>query len=104
MSEIKATQVVTVTNNDGVHLRAAASIADVVRRSSSDVVLIKGHERAPGGEVLQILSLGAMPGESLTLEAVGHDAQQVLDELRRLFAENFSDNEFSDNKENTRVN
>ncbi len=104
MSEIKATQIVTVPYENGIHLRAATLIAKVVRRSNSDVVLIQGHECAPGGEVLQILSLGAVPGESLTLEAVGHDARQVLDELRRLFAENFGDNEFSDNKENTRVN
>jgi len=96
MSEIKATRTVTVTNDEGVHLRAATLIAELARGSQSDVVLVKNNERAPGSEVLQIVSLGTGPGDTLALEATGIDAEQVVDAIAQLFADNFGEG-----KENT---
>jgi len=43
--------------------------------------------------VLQILSLGTAQGEQLLLEAIGNDAEEVLNALAALFAGNFYEEE-----------
>ena len=43
--------------------------------------------------MLQTLSLGVAQGEQLVLEAIGEDADAVLDELVELFASRFGDDE-----------
>jgi phosphotransferase system HPr (HPr) family protein len=93
MSETKATRTVAVTNPQGVHARAATLIAELVHRYDAQVVLIKHNDRVQGTDVLQILSLGAGPGEQLLLEATGNDAERVLEALALLFAENFNEDE-----------
>jgi phosphocarrier protein HPr len=93
MSDIsKATREVAVTNEEGIHARAATLIAELVRRFNSKVEMIKDDERVESTDDLQVLSLGAGPGSKLSLEAVGGDAEEVLDALARLFSENFSEN------------
>ncbi|NQU20212.1 MAG: HPr family phosphocarrier protein [Candidatus Nealsonbacteria bacterium] len=93
MSETKATRTVTVENEEGIHVRAADLIAKQVRQFDAKVVLAKGSHRVEGTEVLQILSLGALPGDQVVLEADGADAEQVLDAMARLFADGFGPNE-----------
>jgi phosphocarrier protein HPr len=83
---------VVVTDPAGIHARTAVAIADVVRRGKSQVRLIKNQqEPAAGTEVLQILTLVAEWGTSVRLEAVGPDAETVLDALEPLFAGRFGD-------------
>jgi phosphotransferase system HPr (HPr) family protein len=93
MCDRKATRIVTVTNAAGVHARAATLIGEVVRGFDAEVILRKGHEDAKGTEILQMLSLGAGPGDQVALEATGSDAERVLDALEQLFARNFAENE-----------
>jgi phosphotransferase system HPr (HPr) family protein len=93
MGEPKATRTVDVTNPAGIHARAATLIAELVRGSGSKVLVIKDCERVDGTDVLQILSLGTRCGEQVSFEATGSDAEQVLDALVRLFADNFGENE-----------
>jgi len=88
--ENKATRSVKITNSEGLHLRAARSVADTVRRFESQVCLVKDGERVEATEVLQMLSLGVAQGEQLALEAAGGDAERVLDALVELFAGNFA--------------
>ena len=92
MSKPKATRSVVVTNCEGLHARAATLVAELVRRFDSKVELTKDCERVDGTEVLQLLSLGAAQGERLLLEAIGDDAEEVLDALVELFASNFVEN------------
>jgi phosphotransferase system HPr (HPr) family protein len=93
MCQPKATRTVDVTNPAGIHARAATLIAELVRRSDSRVLVIKDCERVDGTDVLQILSLGTRHGEQVSFEAVGHDADVVLDALVQLFADNFGESE-----------
>ncbi len=92
MSEAKSTRNVAVTNPEGLHLRAATLIAELTRQFDSSVLLIKDHQRVKGTDVLQVVSLVAKQGEELVLEATGQDAEEVLDALEKLFADNFSEN------------
>jgi phosphotransferase system HPr (HPr) family protein len=91
MCSLKVTRTLCVTNPAGIHARAATLIAELVRGSDSQVVVMKGSEAVDGTEVLQILSLGTGQGEEVSFEATGSDAEQVLDALARLFADNFGE-------------
>ena len=91
MSETPATRTVVVTDPAGVHLRTALAIANVVRRGRSQVTVIKDEQAVPGTEMLQIATLVAEQGTSVRLEAVGPDADAVLDALEPLFAGQFGD-------------
>ena len=93
MCEPRTTRIVDVINPVGIHLRAATLISEAVRRSNSRVLVAKGGEQVDGTSVLQILSLGAGQGEQLSLEAIGGDAEEVLGELARLFADKFGESE-----------
>ena len=65
-------------------------IGEVVRRFDAQVLLKKDdHEDANGTDIVQMLSLGAVSGDRISLEASGPDTTQLLDALERLFAANF---------------
>ena len=89
MCHFKQSRTVVVVNQEGVHARAATLIAELVRGFEVKVEVIKGHERVEAVDVLQLLSLGAQPGEELLLEADGRDAEAALDKLAQLFASCF---------------
>jgi phosphocarrier protein HPr len=91
MSETPASRTVVVTDPAGVHARTAVAIAEVVRRGRSQVKLFKDDRPVAGTDVLQILTMVAEQGTSVRLEAVGPDAEAVLDALEPLFAGRFGD-------------
>jgi phosphocarrier protein len=53
------------------------------------VELVKDEQRVSATDVLQVVSLGAVFGSELVLEATGPDSEEVLDALVELFAANF---------------
>jgi phosphocarrier protein HPr len=89
MSSLTASRSVVVTNQAGLHARAALAIAKMVRQFQSKVELVKEHQRVEGKDVMQILTLGALPGTKLLLEADGPDAEQAVDALAQLFFAKF---------------
>ena len=91
MSSLTASRTVIVTNPSGLHLRAAMSIANAARAFQSTVELVKNHQRVDGKEVLQLITLGAMPGCELILEAAGPDAEQAVAAVAQTFLENFGE-------------
>lgn len=91
MSESSVTRTVVVTDPAGVHARTAVSIAATVRRGRSRVTLVKNGQPVDGTEVLQILTMVAGQGDTVTLEAVGADADEVLNALEPLFAGRFGE-------------
>lgn len=75
-------------------------IAELVRRFNSRVLVIKDAERLDVRDVLQITSLGAVRGEQVSFEAVGSDAEEVVDALVQLFADKFGESEETEEAEN----
>ncbi len=84
-----ATRRLTVTHRSGLHARPSLAIVKTVQRFQSKVRIRNGHQEADAGDILQILSLGVPEGTELTLAAQGPDAEQVLDALATLFADDF---------------
>jgi phosphotransferase system HPr (HPr) family protein len=91
MSEIRLSRTVVVTDPAGVHARTAVAIAGAARAGKSQVTLVKDGRPVAATDVLQILTLVAHQGESVAIEAVGPDADAVLDALEPLFAGRFGD-------------
>ena len=98
-SQSRATRTVIVGNPEGLHARAAIRLADLVRQYQAKVEVIKDCQRVDGTEVLELLSLCALPDDRLLLEATGQDADAALDAVVRLFASNFNDDEPAEKRE-----
>ena len=84
-----ATRQVTVTHLHGLCARGSLAIVNTVRRFQSQVQIRCGDQETDASEVLPIMSLGVPQGAEVTLLAQGVDAEEVLDTLARLFADNF---------------
>ena len=85
MSEQKVTRSLVVTDPTGVHVRTASAIQAIARRSQSEVTVISAYHKADGKSVLDMLALAAPCGSTITLEAAGPDALEVLDALEPIF-------------------
>ena len=84
-----ATCKVVVLNPAGLHARPSLAVMQAVRRGRSKVKVQTPRQTADAGEILQLLGLGAGQGTELTFSATGPDAEEVLDELAKLFSDRF---------------
>lgn len=89
MATKSATRQVVVANPAGLHARPSLAITSAVRRHQSKVQIHNGSQEVDAAEILQLLSLGAHAGTELVLTAQGPDADEVLDELVKLFNTQF---------------
>jgi phosphotransferase system HPr (HPr) family protein len=89
MSTISATRTVVVTNPVGLHARPSAAIAQIVRRSKSQVQFQRGRDTVDAANILELMMLGAVQGTELTLTASGPDAETVLDAIADELAKHY---------------
>lgn len=82
---------VRVFNEYGLHARPAAQLATQARKYTAELVLIHEDVEVDAKSVLDILTLAAPKGSSLTLRGRGHDAENAVQELSRLFASRFQE-------------
>ena len=92
MAESPTSRLMTVSNREGLHARAATELAKLVRGFRAEVVILKNQDRVDCGDVLEILSLGAAMNEQLLLQASGQEAEEALEAVSRLFASGFDKN------------
>lgn len=78
-----------VTNPQGLHTRPADLFVKLASRFESRIELVKDSERVDGKSILALLTLAAVEGTRLSIEAVGRDAEQALDALEQLVTQNF---------------
>jgi phosphocarrier protein HPr len=81
----------TVQAELGLHARPAGRLASLAGRFESEVTLGRGDEWVSGSSVLSILCLAATQGTTLTVRAVGPDAEQAVIELGALIESNEDD-------------
>ena len=93
MSEPRATRTVKVNNPQGLHARPADQFARLANRFKCKIVLIKENERVDGKSVLNILTLAAVQGTQLVLEAEGEDAEAAVTALAELVEHGGEENE-----------
>jgi phosphocarrier protein len=84
---------VTVASSVGLHARPAALLASAVNDSGLDVtVALPGGDPVDAGSILEVMTLGAAHGDTVTLAAEGDGADGVLDSLVALLSRDL-DNE-----------
>jgi phosphocarrier protein HPr len=93
MSELKSQRTVIVTNPQGLHARPADMFVKLANRFESRIEIVKDSERVDGKSILAILTLAAAEGTTLSIEATGRDAEQALDALAELVAQNFAEDQ-----------
>lgn len=91
MGHLTARVRVTVNNPQGLHARPADLLMKTAHKFASSVEFIKGTERVDGKSILAILTLAAVEGTELWIEANGHDAEDAVNALAALFAAGFSE-------------
>ncbi len=84
-------QQLEITNEHGLHLRAASRLVQLAQQFQSDVrVLWKGRV-ADGKSILDLMALGAESGTMLEFEVIGPDAEEAAAALHDLVENGFHD-------------
>lgn len=86
-----STRQVTVVNPQGFHARPAHLFVKLATTFQSQIEIVKGNEVVNGKSILDLLTLGAGNGTTLTLRADGPDAEAAVDALARLIEGGFGE-------------
>ncbi|MCH8029036.1 MAG: HPr family phosphocarrier protein [Candidatus Dadabacteria bacterium] len=78
-------------NRLGLHARAAAQLVNVANNFASDITLSKDGYEVNGKSILGVLSLAAIKGTTIQIDASGADAEQVLNEIEELVESGFGE-------------
>ena len=100
MSDGKASCTVVVNYPQGIHARPADLIVRLAKQYAAKIEFIKDNQRVDGKSILELLTLAALQGTELVIEADGPDAQAALDALAKLFASDFAEPERNTNQAN----
>lgn len=93
MNFSQASATVIVTNPQGIHARPADMFVKLAIQFQSTIDVYKDGNRVDGKSILDMLTLAAVAGSELRIEATGPDAQQALDALTELIRQDFGENE-----------
>jgi phosphocarrier protein HPr len=87
------TRVLKICNKKGLHARASAKFVMTVEQFDAQVFVTRGSERVGGTSIMGLMMLAAGPGTSITVEASGPQASEVVEALATLVAERFTEGE-----------
>src|SRR6266478_6035976 len=79
-------RVLKICNKKGLHARASAKFVQTVEKFDAEVRVTRGHETVGGTSIMGLMMLAAGPGTSITVEATGKDAAEVIEALAALVA------------------
>lgn len=84
---------IVVSNKLGLHARAAAKLTQLASQFSSDIFIAKGARRVNAKSIMGVMMLAAGMGSTVTIEAIGSDAQEALTQIQGLFDGKFGESE-----------
>ena len=79
-------RVMPIINQKGLHARASAKFVQTVEKFDADVRVTRGDETVGGTSIMGLMMLAAAPGTSITVEATGNQAAEVIAALEDLLA------------------
>ncbi|MBI3548807.1 MAG: HPr family phosphocarrier protein [Elusimicrobia bacterium] len=80
-----------VKNRLGLHARPAALFVQTAGKFKCSVKVAKGEVEVNGKSMMGLMMLAAEQGSDLHLALEGDDANQALEELKKLFDRNFDE-------------
>ena len=85
------TRVFMICNKKGLHARASAKFVRIVEQFDAEVRVTRGNETVGGTSIMGLMMLAASPGTSITVEATGPEAAEVMEALAALIASRFGE-------------
>jgi phosphocarrier protein HPr len=82
-----------IVNRKGLHARATAKFVQCVERFESAIKVTRCGETVGGDSIMGILTLGAGLGSTISVAAIGSDAEAALEALAALVANRFGEDE-----------
>ncbi|MCZ6805907.1 MAG: HPr family phosphocarrier protein [Deltaproteobacteria bacterium] len=82
---------VEVPNRLGLHARAAAKLVDIANRYEAQIEVSKDGQVADAKSIMGVLLLCGQRGATLTIRALGVDAEDALEALRDLVTNGFGE-------------
>jgi phosphocarrier protein HPr len=86
-------RVLEICNKKGLHARASAKFVQTVERFDAEVKVTRGHESVGGTSIMGLMMLAAGPGTTITVEASGPEAAEVIEALAALVSGRFTEEE-----------
>jgi phosphocarrier protein HPr len=83
----------SIVNRKGLHARASAKFVQTVEKFDSEVTVTRCGETVGGRSIMALLTLGAAQGTTITVTALGDDAEACLDAIAGLVADRFGEDE-----------
>ncbi len=84
-------RILTICNRKGLHARASAQFVQTVEKFDAEVRVMRCNEVVGGTSIMGLMMLAAAPGTSITVEATGREAAQVIEALARLIDSRFGE-------------
>ena len=82
-----------ICNKKGLHARASAKFVQTVERFKAKVKVRRGNEVVGGTSIMGLMMLAAGPGTTITVEATGTQAAEVVEALAALVSGRFTEEE-----------
>jgi phosphocarrier protein HPr len=86
-------RIFVICNKKGLHARAAAKFVQTVEKFYAEVRVTRGAETVGGTSIMGLLMLAASPGTSITVEATGKEALDVIEALSALVSARFGEDD-----------
>ena len=80
-----------IINKRGLHARASAKFVQMVERFDAEVWVTRGSETVGGTSIMGLMMLAAGPGTTVTVSAIGPEAQAAVDAIAALVADKFNE-------------
>jgi phosphocarrier protein len=84
-------RVLTICNRKGLHARASARFVQTVEKFDAEVRVMRCGETVGGTSIMGLMMLAAAPGTSITVEATGREAAEVIEALAQLIDSRFGE-------------
>jgi phosphocarrier protein HPr len=81
----------TICNKKGLHARASARFVQTVEKFDADVRVMRCGEIVGGTSIMALMMLAASPGTTITVEATGKEAAEVIEALTALIESRFGE-------------
>ena len=82
---------IPIINKRGLHARASAKFVQMVERFNAEVWVTRGSETVGGTSIMGLMMLSAAPGTTITVSAVGPEAQAAINAITELVASKFNE-------------
>ena len=82
---------IIINNETGFHARPSAVFAKTANNFESEITVSNGEEKVNGKSILGLMTLAAVKGTKLSVEAIGLDAEGAVFALSSIAKKNFEE-------------